>query len=384
MTYPAEGQANGGSRPAPLRVLMAAGGTGGHIFPALAVAAALQSRWKASEDSEDACVPGCIEFVGAGREIERRVIPAAGFTLHTVAAAGLKGIGGWRKLRNLMVLPRSFWETGKLLRSFRPHVVVGVGGYVAGPVMLEAALWGTPSLLIEPNAAPGFTNRALARFIRVAALGFKEAAPIYGSKARVTGHPVRAAFNSVTPKLHAPPYTILILGGSQGSVAINSAVTGALPFFAAPADRFRIVHQTGERDAARVLGAYRAAGFTGDVRAFIDDVPQAFEKADLVICRAGASTVAELAAAGKASLLIPFPDAADNHQLSNARVLERAGGARALEQRDLTPRKLFEEASALCNPATLSAMDLAARTLAHPDAAARIADLIEDLAARDL
>ncbi|MGH9449051.1 MAG: undecaprenyldiphospho-muramoylpentapeptide beta-N-acetylglucosaminyltransferase [Terriglobia bacterium] len=371
-------------RPTPVRVLMAAGGTGGHIFPALAVAAELQSRWRAREAAECTAVPGRIEFVGTGREIERRVIPAAGFPLRVVAAAGLKGIGGWRKARNLLVLPRSFWETGRLLRRFSPHVVVGMGGYVAGPVMLEAALWGTPSLLIETNAAPGFTNRTLSRFIRVAALGFQEAAPIYGEKARVTGNPVRAEFSRVAPKPHAAPYTLLVLGGSQGSTAINRAVIGALPLYAAPADRFRIVHQTGERDAASVLADYRASGFKADVCAFINDMPAAFEGADLVICRAGASTVAELAAAGKASLLVPFPDAADNHQLANARVLERTGGARVLEQRDLTPRRLFDEAALLCNPATLSAMDQAARMLAQPDATARIADLIEGLAAGDL
>ncbi|MGH9354363.1 MAG: undecaprenyldiphospho-muramoylpentapeptide beta-N-acetylglucosaminyltransferase [Terriglobia bacterium] len=369
----------GRGRSTALRVLMAAGGTGGHIFPALAVAEELRARWNGRRDP----APGAcrIEFVGAGREIERRLIPAAGFPLHEVAAAGLKGVGAWRKLRNFLVLPRSFWEAWKLLSSFRPHIVVGVGGYVGGPVMLAAALRGISTLLIEPNAAPGFTNRVLAPFIRVAALGFEDAAAVYGAKAQVTGHPVRAAFNSVAPKPHAPPYTILILGGSQGSVAINTAVTGALSFFSRQNGRYKLVHQTGKQDLERVSQSYKEAGISGEVSAFIDNVPRAFEGADLVIGRSGASTVAELAAAGKASLLIPFPHAADDHQLANARALERAGGARVLEQRELTTLRLFEEVTALCTPEILSQMDRAARTLSHPDATARIADLIEGLAA---
>lgn len=363
-----------------IRVLFAAGGTGGHIFPALAVARALQSDWSCAERMQGRANQGRIEFVGAGREIERQVIPAAGFALHTVAAAGLKGFRGWRRIRNFLVLPRSFWDTGKLLRSFRPNVVVGVGGYVAGPVMLEAFLSGIPSLLIEPNASPGFTNRVLSRFVRAAALGFPDAARFYGAKARLTGHPVRAEFSGVAPKLHAPPYSTLILGGSQGSMAINTAAIGALPALAGHPGGVHVVHQTGERDYARALGAYEAASFPAEVRTFIDDVPGAFQTADLVVCRAGASTVAELAAAGKASLLIPFPDAADNHQLANARAMERAGGARVLEQRELTPERLAAEIASMLKPDVLSAMDRAARTLARPGAAARIANLIEELA----
>src|SRR5579883_3192957 len=213
-----------------LRVLMAAGGTGGHIFPALAVARELQAR--ANEWSDDNEGSGCvIEFVGSGRELEKRIISHAGFPLHTVAAAGLKGIGGLRKMRNFLVLPRSFWETGKLLREFRPHVVAGVGGYIAGPVMLEAALCHIPTLFIER-----------------AALGFAEARPFYGEKARLTGHPVRNDFYQIASRHPAPPFCILILGGSQGSRALNDAMISAIPRFARQAERFRMIHQTGERD----------------------------------------------------------------------------------------------------------------------------------------
>jgi len=363
-----------------LRVLMAAGGTGGHIFPALAVARELQAR--ANEWSDDNEGSGCvIEFVGSGRELEKRIISHAGFPLHTVAAAGLKGIGGLRKMRNFLVLPRSFWETGKLLREFRPHVVAGVGGYIAGPVMLEAALCHIPTLLIEPNAVPGFTNRVLARFIDRAALGFAEARPFYGEKARLTGHPVRNDFYQIASRHPAPPFCILILGGSQGSRALNDAMISAIPRFARHAERFRMIHQTGERDFERVRQAYECQPMVAEVYAFIEDVPHALEQADLVISRAGASTVAELTAAGKPALLIPFPHATDQHQLANARAVERAGGAKVLEQCELTPERLYEEVTTAMNdPEKLIEMGRRARRLAHPQAAAQIADLIEELA----
>jgi UDP-N-acetylglucosamine--N-acetylmuramyl-(pentapeptide) pyrophosphoryl-undecaprenol N-acetylglucosamine transferase len=366
---------------ASLRVLMAAGGTGGHIFPALAVARELQARANERRDPEGK-EPGCvIEFVGSGRELEKRTISQAGFPLHTVAAAGLKGLGGLRKMRNFLVLPRSFWDTGKLLREFRPHVVAGVGGYIAGPVMLEAALCRIPTLLIEPNAVPGFTNRVLARFIDRAALGFEEARSFYGERARLTGHPVRSDFYRIASRCPAPPFCILILGGSQGSRAMNDAMVSAIPRFARKRERFRIIHQTGERDFDRVRQAYERQPIKAEVYAFIEDVPRALEQADLVISRAGASTVAELAAAGKPALLIPFPHATDQHQLANARAMERAGGAKVLVQRELTPGSLYEEVAAAVNdPEKLMEMGRRARLLAHPQAAARIANLIEELA----
>lgn len=365
-------------RPCAGRILMAAGGTGGHIFPALAVAEELRRRGEAEPEGVANRNQWRIEFVGGGRELESRVIPSAGFVLHSVAAAGLKGIGGACKARNLAVLPRSFWDAAVLLSRFRPHVVVGMGGYVAGPVMLEASLARIPTLLIEPNATPGFTNRALAPFIRLAAVGFEQAAVFYRTKARVTGHPVRAAFHNIPAKRHASPFTLLVLGGSQGAMAINTAVAGALPILARETGRFTLVHQTGEQDFERVRRAYAEAGVQADVRPFIDDVPQAFAAADLVICRAGASTVAELAAAGRASLLIPFPAATDNHQIENARVMERAGGARVMEQRQLTPESLVEAIRSLVSRSEiLMEMERGARSLARPDATARIADLIE-------
>ncbi len=354
------------------RILMAAGGTGGHIFPALAVAQELRER------GEAAGTPRRIEFVGTGRGLEARVIPAAGFPLRTVAAAGLKGIRGARRLANLIVLPQSMVQTALLLRDFRPQVVVGVGGYLAGPVMLEAALQDIPTVILEPNAQPGFTNRVLAPLVRVAAVAFEEGAQLYGTKARLTGAAVRKAFHWVPAKAHVPPLTLLILGGSQGARALNECLGKALPELAAVLPALKVIHQTGERDYNAVCGAYRERGLEAEVYAFIEDVPQALARADLVVSRAGASAVAELAAAGRASLLVPFPGATDAHQLANARALERVGAACIVEQREMTAERLRQELEdLLAAPARLEEMERAARTLARPQATERIAELIE-------
>jgi UDP-N-acetylglucosamine--N-acetylmuramyl-(pentapeptide) pyrophosphoryl-undecaprenol N-acetylglucosamine transferase len=354
------------------RVLMVAGGTGGHIFPLLAVAAVLRSRRPEMQ----------IEFLGTNRPLEARMIPAAGYPLRPVRAAGLKGIRGWERIRNLFVLPGTAWQTARALRSFKPEVVVGIGGYLAGPVMLEAALARIPTVLIEPNAVPGFTNRALAPFVTRAAVGFERAARRYGSKAIVTGHAVRKEFFAIAAAPHVSPYTLLIAGGSLGARVINRCLIDALPIIRARRD-WTFIHQTGEADYNAVRAAYEGQGVAGEVRAFIDDVPAAFERADLVISRSGATAVAELAVAGKASVLVPFPAAADQHQLENARSMAQAGAARVIEQRELTPERLVAAISDLLSDRDrLVGMERAAKSLAHPDAAEKIADLIEELCRR--
>ena len=209
--------------------------------------------------------------------------------------------------------------------------------------MLEASLSNLPTVLIEPNAVPGFTNRVLAPVIRAAAVGFEEAARFYGSRASVTGLPVRKEFGNIAPKQHIPPYTVLVSGGSQGSTAINGCLMQMLPLLAAVEVPLQFVHQTGEHDLDRVRAAYSEQGVKAETTAFIEDMPRAFAEADLIIARSGALTVGEIAASGKAALLIPFPAATDQHQLENARVLERAGGARVIEQAKLTPQALLKE-----------------------------------------
>lgn len=362
-----------------LRVLLAAGGTGGHIFPALAVAEELRTRASRRGPWDSGCA---IQFLGTPRGLESKLIQGSGFPFTAISAAGLKGMGGWKTLRNLLVLPQSMIETGAVFRDFRPGVVVGIGGYVSGPAMLRAALAGIPTLLIEPNALPGFTNRVLRPFVRLAAVGFKETAAFYGSKARFTGHPVRKAMFEVPAKVHAAPYTILVVGGSQGSSAINQCVLESLPYFRPAVLPVQLIHQTGQREYEKVQRAYQQHGVAGEVYAFIDDMAAAFARADVVVSRSGAITVAELAAAGKAALLVPFPGAADQHQRENARVLEQAGGARVIEQAELTPVRLAREVVDLLNaPERLALMERGARSLARPGAAERIADLVEELAA---
>jgi UDP-N-acetylglucosamine--N-acetylmuramyl-(pentapeptide) pyrophosphoryl-undecaprenol N-acetylglucosamine transferase len=360
-----------------VRILMAAGGTGGHIFPALAVADELRQR----SESASSWVRYETIFLGTGRGLESRVIPRAGYRLETIQAAGLKGMSGWKRVVNAAKLPRSAFEAAKLLYRLRPNIVVGIGGYISGPVMLEAALAGIPTLLYEANAVPGFTNKALAPFVRVAAVGFEQALNVYGAKGRLTGHPVRQQFYAVRPKDHKAPQTILLVGGSQGAHALNMCLVECLPIFLGRgAGNLRFIHQTGETDYNAVGAAYRNQWAGSEVCAFIDNIAEAFSRADLIVCRAGAATVAELAAAGKASILIPYPSATDQHQLQNARALEHAGAACVIEQKDLKPEILVECAmDMLGDRERLAHMEQRARSLASPLAASTIADLIEEL-----
>jgi UDP-N-acetylglucosamine--N-acetylmuramyl-(pentapeptide) pyrophosphoryl-undecaprenol N-acetylglucosamine transferase len=360
-----------------LRFLMVAGGTGGHIYPALAVAEELRARGARLERSGTKYL---IEFLGTKRPLEARLIPGAGFPLRTINAAGLKGVSGLRGMRNLMLLPRTAVATARVLGDFQPQVVVGVGGYLAGPVMVEAALQDIPTLLIEPNALPGFTNRALAPVVCLAAVGFEQAARFYGEKARVTGLPVRAAFHAVPPKRHEAPFSILIVGGSQGSKAINELMVEGAPLLRRESGWLKVVHQTGEADYNAVREAFLEHGVTAHLHTFIEDMPGALAQADLVVSRAGAAAVAELAAAGRAALLIPFPAATDQHQLANARAMERVGAARVLLQVELTPERLIREIQELLSePLRLIGMERAAKSLARPEAAADIADLVEEM-----
>jgi UDP-N-acetylglucosamine--N-acetylmuramyl-(pentapeptide) pyrophosphoryl-undecaprenol N-acetylglucosamine transferase len=282
-----------------------------------------------------------------------------------------------------MMLPRTALGSARVLRDFRPQVVVGVGGYLAGPVMVEAALQDIPTLLIEPNALPGFTNRALAPVVRVAAVGFEQAARFYGEKARVTGLPVRAAFHAIPSKRHEAPFSVLIVGGSQGSRAINEVMVQCVPLLSRESGWLEVVHQTGDADYNAVRQAYLKHGVTAYVHTFIEDMPRALAQADLVVSRAGATAVAELAAAGRAALLVPFPAATDQHQMANARALERAGAAHVILQAELTPERLMREIHELLREtARLIEMERAAKSLARPEAAAQIADLVEELAAK--
>lgn len=351
------------------RVLIAAGGTGGHIYPGIAVAKELMRRDESSE----------VLFVGTAKGLEVRIVPENGFQLSVIKSTGLKNVGLKGKIRGMIVLPKSFLEAWKLIRDYRPNVVIGAGGYVSGPVLLTAALMGRRTLVMDSNALPGFTNRKLARFVDRAALTFEEAVPYFGKKAVVTGNPVRDEFFGIEFEEPHSPLRVLVFGGSQGSQAINRAVTAATEFL--DREKISIVHQTGEADQEVVASAYEAAGWKADVRPYITNMVDSFRDADLIICRAGATTCAEVAAAGKPAIMIPLPTAADDHQRKNAEALVRVGAAEMILQNELTGSVLAESIETLRNePERLIEMSRSARKLARPDAAAATVDIIEELA----
>jgi UDP-N-acetylglucosamine--N-acetylmuramyl-(pentapeptide) pyrophosphoryl-undecaprenol N-acetylglucosamine transferase len=259
-----------------------------------------------------------------------------------------------------------------MLNQFAPDVVIGVGGYASGPAMLAALVKHIPTLAFEPNVVPGFANRMVARFVSAAAVHFEETAK-YFRHAKVTGVPVRQAFFEIQPK-HVGAPTLLVFGGSQGAHAINEAMIRCLPVLRQEALGIHIIHQTGERDYNDALAAYKSWGESAEVFKFIEDMPAAFARADLVVCRSGASTVAEIAAAGKPAVFVPFPRAADDHQRVNAEALERAGAAVVVEESKLEGVWLAETIAALLgDPPRLERMSEAARSLSHPDAARDIA-----------
>ena len=356
-----------------MRVLIAAGGTGGHIYPAIAVANEIRRRDAAS----------VIRFVGTARGLETRLVPQAGYELSLIESAGLVNMGWRARLRGLLVLPKSFLAARRLIREFRPRVVVGAGGYVSGPVLLTAALSRVPTLIMESNAVPGFTNRRLIRFVDAAAASFEATLPYFGRKGVVTGNPVRREFFDIPTKVRDPArFSLLLFGGSQGARAINEAMIAALAELDAHREVLHITHQTGKLDYERVRKAYEQAGWIerADVREYIDDMVTAFAKADLIIARAGATTSAELAAAGRAAIMIPLPGQLE--QRRNAEVLQEAHAARMILQTDLTGARLAQEINALVNePERLNAMEQAVRKFARRDAAATTVDLIEKLIA---
>ena len=288
-------------------------------------------------------------------------------------------------MRGLLVLPKSFLGARRLLKTFRPDVVIGAGGYVSGPVVLSAAMLRLPNMVMESNALPGWTNRVLARFVDKAAVSFDAALPYFRGKAVVTGNPVRREFFEIAARERQPgQFSILVFGGSQGARAINEAMIAALPALASMKDALRITHQTGESDFARVSAGYAEGGWAerAKVMKYIDNMVAAFAAVDLVICRAGATTTAELIAAGKASVMVPFPLAADDHQRKNAEALAAAGAGIMILQQNLSGERLAEQLTSLVRePERITKMEQAARGLARGDAAAAVVDMIEELVA---
>lgn len=346
--------------------VMAGGGTGGHVIPAIAVAEELRRRGHE------------VTFVGTRQGMEAKLVPEAGFAIDWIQIGGLNRVGLTRQVKTLAQLPLGVWRAMQLLRQRGTCAVFSMGGYVAGPVMLAAALMRLPLVVMEPNAIPGFAVRHLGPVIDRALLNFRETTRYFPeAKVRVTGLPVRQGFFDVAAK-SGGTFTLLVTGGSRGARSLNRAVREAWPQLRAKG--WRVLHQTGAPEYADMTRAFAESGVEGEVVAFIADMPAAFQEADVVLCRSGAGAVAELCAAGKPAILVPFPFAADDHQWHNAQAMRSAGAARLIEDKALTASTLLAELQSLASdPLALATMGEQAKKMAHPKAAESAADELERL-----
>ena len=354
-----------------MKLLIAGGGTGGHVFPALAIAQEWLSRGSERE----------VVLVGTERGIEIKLVPQAGLPLETLRVAGLKGKGGATLLKNLAMLAPAMLDARRVLAKHKPIAAFGVGGYAAGPMLLATWVARIPNVIFEPNAEPGFTNKVLARISTRIATGYEVSARAWGKKAIVTGCPVRQEFFSITPRKPGRPFRLLITGGSQGALPINRTFVDAMDRLAARKNELAIVHQTGERDYNAVCTAYARREINAEVVPFLTNMAERFAWADMIVCRAGAITAAEIAAAGRAAIFIPFGRATDSHQLRNAQEMSRAGAGRLISEVELTAERLTAEIfSHLDQPQEIEKLSTAARGLARPNAARDIVNLIEEAA----
>ena len=366
-----------------MRVVIAGGGTGGHLYPGVAVAREFLARQQPGGIGEIVE----ISFAGTAKGIEARVVPREGFALDVIRSGGLKGKSLADFARGALLVPIGLVDAWDIVSRRRPDIVIGVGGYSSGPVVLVAALRGVPTMLLEQNAVPGLTNRLLARVVRAAAVTFESTQKFFGAKAFVSGNPVRPEFfapvgpsEETTSDVDASAAKVLVFGGSQGAHAINVAMVEAAAELAGGRSRLRLTHQTGERDVEMVCDAYRQAGLQADVEPFLYDMGRRLGQADVVVCRAGATTLAEITAAGKAAILVPLPTATDDHQRRNAEALAASGAAEVLLQRDLTGHALAERVLALAaDRGRRERLAARARSLAKPDAARLIVDRAMEL-----
>jgi UDP-N-acetylglucosamine--N-acetylmuramyl-(pentapeptide) pyrophosphoryl-undecaprenol N-acetylglucosamine transferase len=347
--------------------LMCGGGTGGHVIPALAVARELRARGYR------------VFFVGTRHGMEAKLVPAEGFALHLIHIGGLNGVGMRQKLATLSRLPFTTIGVGRSVGA--ASAVFSMGGYVAGPPVLAALLRRIPVVVMEPNAVPGFTNRSISRYVARALVSFPETA-VYFPKGRteITGLPVRAEFFQIPPKPRDAVLSILITGGSQGSRTLNHAARQAWPLFRKAGFPVRITHQTGAAEFDEMRAGFEESGLEGKIVSFIQDMPAAFAEADLVVCRSGAGAVSELAAAGKPSILAPFPYAAEDHQARNAEAMSCVGAALVVPDAAMTGEMLCTTVVQLAAPSgRLESMAAAARQFAKPGAARRAADILEEV-----
>ncbi|MEK6605290.1 MAG: undecaprenyldiphospho-muramoylpentapeptide beta-N-acetylglucosaminyltransferase [Nitrospirota bacterium] len=365
-----------------MRVIIAAGGTGGHLYPGVALAREFERQMPGSETM----------FVGTTRGLETNVVPREGFELITIAARGVMGKGVGGALQGLAMVPLGVAQCLAVCRKRRPDLAIGVGGYTSPPLILAAFLLGIKRVIVEPNVYPGVANRVLSPIANLVFVSFSDAVPYFGSnKTRIVGTPIRREF------LHAPilsggeeggsetrGFTVLVLGGSQGARSINRAMIAAVPALVTAHPGLRVIHQTGERDRDEVAAAYRACpSIQAEVTSFLYDMPRAFRQADLIVSRSGATTVAEITACGKPAVLIPFPHAIHGHQDRNARVLEGAGAAQVIVDARLSGELLAGAISALLvRPDRLREMARCSKSLGQADAAQQVVAACRDLVGR--
>ena len=353
-------------------MVFAGGGTGGHVYPAVAVAQALEKRHPGLE----------VVFIGTGSPFEKRVVEGHGFRLMRVSSAGFLGRSLKAKIQALFATGVGLIESLRTLWELKPQAVIGVGGFSSGPVMGAAILLRIPTMIQEQNYSPGLANRILARWVDRIAVSFEETRELLGDRGELTGNPIRMEFAAVKPKARGTPFCILIFGGSQGAQALNQRMMEALPMLAPQRLALRFVHMTGDKDFQRVEAAYQAERLEARVVPYLENMAEEYGKSDLVIARSGATTVAELTACQKASILVPFPHAAADHQRLNAEKLEQSGAARVIPEKELTGQRLAREIEDLLkNPDRLTAMERAAARLARPDATVRVVELVEELMA---
>jgi UDP-N-acetylglucosamine--N-acetylmuramyl-(pentapeptide) pyrophosphoryl-undecaprenol N-acetylglucosamine transferase len=350
----------------PRRVIISGGGTGGHVYPALAVGRKLREK--------DPSLG--LTFVGSHREIERRIMEEQGVDFIPLRIEGLKG-RGIRSVRSAFLLPFSFMKSWALLLRLKPALVIGVGGYSSGPIVWLASWMRIPTLLLEQNVRPGFTNRLLARRANRVVTAFESSLPFFRGKGVWLGNPVREEFTAIPPRPRQPRLSLLVFGGSQGSRFLNRIVMEALPRLAERKGSLAFIHQTGPADFESVAEAYRKSDFeTAEVAPYYPKMADCFRRSDLVLCRAGATTCAELIASRKPSILVPFAGASENHQEGNAREMEKAGGAEVILERDLTPELLAQRILASVeNRERLDRMAAGLAALRTDGAADRIAGL---------
>ena len=355
------------------RLLVAGGGTGGHLFPGIAVAEEFLRRDRSTQ----------VLFVGTGRPVEAEILGKRGLPTKSITAAGFKGKGLLGRMRSLFSLPLGLYQSLKIIAGFKPDMVLGVGGYVSGPVGVAARLMGRPTAIHEQNSIPGMTNRLLGRLVHLVFISFESSAALFPrGKTRLTGNPIRREIAAIkrTPDRNAP-FTVLVVGGSQGARAINQAMVKAWPLLNQAAINLRLIHQTGQADFETVNNAYAEMKQAVEVKPFIDDMDRAYLAADLVVCRAGALTVSELAVVGLPAVFIPLPTAANNHQEFNARSLVDVGAAEMILQKDLTPQVLAETIRRLAGDRDLlTRMEQKASQAARPEATQAICDICLEFA----